>query len=134
MMEWSWEFCTPNVLLATFGLFVLFSTIGTATAPHSAHEGATTAPASESASTAAPSSVKGRTLLASLSNLTFGMYLMHMFFLAPIATWIIAGDVANPSLPVGLAIPVIALLTFVCSAVTTKLISYIPGSKYIVGV
>jgi hypothetical protein len=24
MMEWSWEFCTPNVLLATFGSFLLF--------------------------------------------------------------------------------------------------------------
>ena len=27
MMEWSWEFCTPNVLLATFGAFLLFSCI-----------------------------------------------------------------------------------------------------------
>ena len=134
MLEWSWEFCTPNVLLATFGLFVLFSTIGAATASHSAPKGVTTDSASESASTVAPAGTNGTTLLASLSNLTFGMYLMHMFFLAPIATWIIAGDVANPSLPVGLAIPVIALLTFVCTAVTTKLISYIPGSKYIVGV
>nr|WP_288282099.1 hypothetical protein [uncultured Prevotella sp.] len=36
-------------------------------------------------------------------------------------------------LPVWLAIPVIGLLTFLCCAVTTKLISLIPGSKYIIG-
>jgi surface polysaccharide O-acyltransferase-like enzyme len=32
-----------------------------------------------------------------------------------------------------LAIPVIGLLTFLCCAVTTKLISLIPGSKYVIG-
>ena len=61
------------------------------------------------------------------------MYLMHLFFLAPIAQWIIGGSVAEPSIPVWLAIPVIAILTFVCCAITTKLISLLPGSKYIVG-
>lgn len=106
MLEWSWEFCTPNVLLATFGLFVLFSCISQPKTPK---------------------------LVASLARLSFGMYLMHMFFLAPIAQWVIGGDNAAPLLPVGLAIPVIALLTFVCCALTTKLISLIPGSKYIVG-
>jgi hypothetical protein len=61
------------------------------------------------------------------------MYLMHIFFLMFIAEWIISGDVAHPLLPVWLAIPVIGLLTFLCCAVTTKLISLIPGSKYIIG-
>ena len=32
-----------------------------------------------------------------------------------------------------LAIPVIAVLTFLCSAVTTWLLSKIPGSKWVVG-
>ena len=54
--------------------------------------------------------------------------LMHIFFLTFIAEWI-----ANPILPVWLAIPVIGLLTFLCCAVTTKIISQIPGSKYIIG-
>ena len=49
------------------------------------------------------------------------------------ATVVVDGDVANPILPVWLAIPVIGLLTFLCCAVTTKLISLIPGSKYIIG-
>ena len=113
MMEWSWEFCTPNVLLATFGSFLLFSCIQ-----------------------------KAPRWINSLAKLTFGMYLMHIFFLTFIAEWIINtfiaewiinGDVATPILPVWLAIPIIGLLTFLCCAVTTKLISQIPGSKYIIG-
>ena len=104
MMEWAWEFCTPNVLLATFGAFLLFTCIQKA-----------------------PRWING------LAKLTFGMYLMHIFFLVFIAKWIIGGDVAHPLLPVWLAIPAIALLTFLCCAVTTKLLSLIPGSKYVIG-
>ena len=104
MLEWAWEFCTPNVLLATFGAFLLFSCIKKAPA-----------------------------WITQLAPLTFGMYLMHIFFLIPISGQIIGGDVASPLLPVWLAIPVIALLTFVCCVVVTKLISLLPGSKYIVG-
>jgi surface polysaccharide O-acyltransferase-like enzyme len=110
MLEWSWEFCTPNVLCATFGIFLLFTCISPTQHP------------------------KRQLFCESLSKLTYGMYLMHMFFLAPIAAAIIHGDVANPLLPVWAAIPTIALLTFLCSAVTTKLLSYLPGSRYIVGV
>ena len=107
MLEWSWEFCTPNVLMATFGLFLLFTCICRPQAPR---------------------------LVTSLSRCSFGMYLMHMFFLAPIASYIVAGDAAHPLLPVGLAIPVIALCSYVCCYVTTRLISCLPGSKWIVGV
>ena len=106
MLEWSWEFCPPNVVLATFGLFLLFTCIRQEEAP---------------------------ALVTSLGKLSFGMYLMHLLFLAPIAGWIIGGDPADPSVPVALAIPLIALLTFLCSAVTTKLISLIPGSKWVIG-
>ena len=45
----------------------------------------------------------------------------------------LAGNQANPLVPVWLAIPCIAMLTFICCAVTTKLISYVPGSKWIIG-
>ena len=61
------------------------------------------------------------------------MYLMHLFFLSNIAPLFVNGDQANPLIPVYLAIPCIAVLTFICSAVTTKLISLIPGSKWIIG-
>lgn len=104
MMEWSWEFCTPNVLLSTFGAFLLFTCI-----------------------TKAPKWIN------SLARLTFGMYLMHIFFLTFIAEWIVRGNVSVPVLHVAIAIPAIALLTYLCCAVVTKLISLIPGSKYIVG-
>ena len=106
VVEWSWDFCTPNVLLATFGLFLVFSCIRREKAPAA---------------------------VTSVAKLSYGMYLMHMFFMVPIATWIIGGDPASPSIPVWLAIPSIALLTYLCCAVTTKLISLIPGSKWIVG-
>lgn len=105
-LEWAWLFCTPNVLLATFGVFLLFTCIRQQKAP---------------------------ALLTGLSKLSFGMYLMHLLFLAPIAGWIIGGDVANPSVPVWLAIPLIAVLTFLCCAVTSKLISLIPGGKWVIG-
>ena len=105
-LEWSFEFCTPNVLVATFGLFIVFSCMRKTEAP---------------------------AIVTSLSKLSFGMYLMHMFFLANIANWIIGGDPANPLIPVWAAIPVIAILSFVCCAVTSKLISLLPGSKWIIG-
>lgn len=106
MLEWSWEFCTPNVLLATFGLFLMFTCISQSEAP---------------------------AVVTEVSKLSFGMYLMHMFYLAPIASFFVNGNQADPLIPVYLAIPVIAILTFICSLVTTKLISLIPGSRYIVG-
>lgn len=106
LLEWSWEFCTPNVVLATFGAFILFTCIEQKKAPK---------------------------WITETSKLTFGMYLMHLLFLAPISAKLIAGDPANPLLPVWLAIPVIAVLTFICCAVTTKVLSLIPGSKWVIG-
>lgn len=106
LLEWSWEFCTPNVLLSTFGVFLLFTCIEQKQAPG---------------------------IITSLSKLSFGMYLMHLFFLAPIAGYFVAGDQANPLIPVSLAIPAIAILTFICCAITSKVISLIPGSKWVIG-
>ncbi len=105
-LEWAWEFCTPNVLCASFGAFLMFTCIEKTKAPK---------------------------FITELSKLSFGMYLMHMFFLSRIAPLFIQGDQANPIIPVYLAIPVIAILTYICCAATSKLISYLPGSKYIIG-
>ena len=114
-IEWSWPFCTPNVLMQTFGLFLMFSCIGMG-------------------KDAAAGAAGKESFVSRLARLTFGMYLVHMFFLAPIATWIIGGDVANPTIPVAIAIPAIAILSYICSAVLVKLVSLLPGSKYLVGV
>lgn len=107
MLEWSWEFCTPNVLLSTFGIFLLFSCI------------------------------RGGGLasrwIGSVSRLTFGMYLMHLFFLSNITPFLVGDDVANPTIPVSIAIPAIASATFLCSMLTTKILSLLPGSRWIVG-
>ncbi|MCR5077075.1 MAG: acyltransferase [Prevotella sp.] len=105
-LEWSWGFCTPNVLLATFGAFLLFTCIPQKPAPKMVRE---------------------------ISRLSFGMYLMHMLFLAPIAGYIVNGDQAAPLIPVWLAIPCIAALTYACCVVTSKLISFLPGSKWVIG-
>ena len=61
------------------------------------------------------------------------MYLMHMFFLSPISRFVIGVDVPHPLLPVEIAIPVIAVLTYLCCIVTTKLLSYLPAAEYMVG-
>ena len=105
-LEWAWEFCMPNVLIASFGAFLLFSCIRRKTTPK---------------------------FISGLSKLIFGMYLMHMFFLSPIARLFIGGSVAEPLVPVWLAIPCIAALSYICCAVTTKLLSFIPGSKWVIG-
>ncbi len=120
-IEWSWSFCTPNVLMQTFGLFLMFSCIGMGKAGVDSAVAVAGAAGKES-------------FVSRLARLTFGMYLVHMFFLAPIATWIIGGDVANPTIPVAIAIPAIAILSYICSAVAVKLVSLLPGSKYLVGV
>ena len=148
-IEWSWPFCTPNVLLQTFGLFLMFSCIGmgktsVAADPSAADSGAACAALGAAAGgtgvvaalppAADPGPAAGKERFVSrLARLTFGMYLVHMFFLAPIATWIIGGNAANPSIPVALAIPVIAILSYICSAVVVKLVTLLPGSKYLVG-
>lgn len=106
MLEWAWEFCTPNVLTATFGVFLMFSCIKQPKAPR---------------------------IICSLSKLSYGMYLMHLFFLNAIAGAVVNGNVSEPLIPVWAAIPVIAILTFLCCALTTKLLSLLPCSKWIVG-
>ena len=106
MLEWAWEFCTPNIIIATFGVFLMFSCIERSSTPR---------------------------VIAELSRLSFGIYLIHLFFLAPIAAFFVNGNQAEPLIPVALAIPTIAVLAFICSAAAIKVLSLLPGSKYTVG-
>jgi len=106
LLEWSWEFCTPNVLLSTFGVFLMFSCIKKKETP---------------------------TIVKSLSKLSFGMYLMHLFYLGFFASLFTQGDVVNPMIPVWCAIPLTAICTYVSCAVTAKLVSLIPGSRWVIG-
>lgn len=101
LMEIGWCFCTPNVVLGTFGTFLIFTTL---------HK-----------------PLPGYGLIKDISKLSYGMYLMHMFYLVMFAG--ILGD----KMAVHFAIPAIALSTYVACYLTTKIISLIPGNKWIIG-
>jgi surface polysaccharide O-acyltransferase-like enzyme len=102
-LELSWAFPTINVAMMATGMFLLFSLI----------------------------SFKSANLemrVAKFSGLTYGMYLAHILVLnqlyAPINNWLHE--------PV-MVIPVLAVCTFIVTYIGIKLLSYLPGSKYIVG-
>lgn len=100
VLEIGWAFCTINCVIFTAGTFILFTCI-----------------------------TKPCKLITDVSKMSFGMYLMHIFWLG---LWV--GVYKNTlALPTVAAIPAIAVTTYVTSYVTTKLISFIPGSKWVVG-
>lgn len=67
--------------------------------------------------------------ITDISKMSYGMYLMHILWLG-MWTKVYKGTLCLPTVE---AIPAIAVSTFVCSYITTKLIKLIPGSKWIVG-
>ena len=97
-----WAFCTINCVLLTAGTFLAFTCIGNSKSPR---------------------------LITEMSKLSYGMYLMHIFWLGLWVT-VFKHDLALPTVA---AIPCIAVSTFICCYVTTKIISLIPGSKWIIG-
>lgn len=101
-LEIGWSFCTINCVLLTTGAFLLFTCIERAEPPR---------------------------LIAMLSQLSYGMYLMHIFWLGWWVT-VLKGSLALPTVA---AIPCIALTTFLSCFVTAKIVSYVPGSKWIIG-
>lgn len=101
-LEIGWAFCTINCVALTTGAFLLFTCIEAESAPK---------------------------FVVSISKCSYGMYLMHIFWLGLWAslfkhTW---------GLPTAVSIPSIAVCTFVCSYLTTRIISFLPGSKWVVG-
>lgn len=102
VLELGWSFCTLNCVMLTTGAFLLFTCIRQTEAPR---------------------------LVTSLSKLSYGMYLMHIFWLG-MWTAVFKGVLM---LPTAACIPCIAIATFICCAVTSKLVSLLPGSKWIIG-
>lgn len=102
VLEIGWSFCTINVVALTSGAFLLF----TAIPEH-----------------------KVSTKVVELSNLTYGMYLMHIFWLY---LWVVVFK-NTFMLPTGVAIPAIAVATFLSCIVATKLLSMLPGGKWLLG-
>jgi len=101
VLEIGWCFCTLNCVVYTFGVFLLFTCIEKAG--------------------------KCYKLVRDISDKSYGMYLMHIFFIYTFAPML------TPVMPIWVAIPVIAVLTYIVSYAVTKFISLLPGSKWIVG-
>lgn len=102
VIEIGWAFCTINSVLLTTGTFLLFTCINQLKAPR---------------------------LIQEMSKLSYGMYLMHIFWLG---LWVTIFKY-NMALPTVAAIPCITAATFICCYITTKIIALIPGSKWIIG-
>lgn len=102
VIEIGWAFCTINCVLLTAGTFLMFSCINGPNTPQ---------------------------IVTDMSKLSYGMYLMHIFWLG---LWVTIFK-HNLALPTVAAIPCIAVTTFISCYVTAKIISYIPGSKWIIG-
>lgn len=103
VLEIGWSFCTINCVLLTSGAFLLFSCIRAASTPK---------------------------WIAEMSNLSYGMYLMHILWLG----FCVSIFKDRLQLPTGVAIPVIAAATFVCSMVATKILSVLPFCSWMAGV
>lgn len=102
VIEIGWAFCTINCVLLTAGTFLMFTCINSSKAPR---------------------------IITEMSKLSYGMYLMHIFWLGLWAT-VFKYTLALPTVA---TIPCIAISTFICCFITSKLISFIPGSKWIIG-
>lgn len=72
---------------------------------------------------------KAPACVTDLSKLSFGIYLIHLLWM-PLWVAIFKQDMALTTVA---AIPVIAVATFVSSYLSVKLVSYIPGSKWLIG-
>ena len=101
-LELSWDFTTTGVALMCLGVFLLFKLI---TRPCSVYP-----------------------LVAELSRLSYGIYLMHMFVLVAVFDIVSSWSLCTP-----LTMLLSATITFVASAIITKVISLLPRSKYIIG-
>lgn len=72
---------------------------------------------------------KAPVAVTTTSRLSYGIYLMHIFWLG---LWVsVFKGICD--LPTVAAIPVIAIVTFICCCITARLISLLPGSKWIIG-
>lgn len=99
-IEIGWAFCTLNCVLLTAGTFLIFTCIN-----------------------------RPLRLITEMSKLSYGMYLMHIFWLG---LWVTVFK-ATLAFPTVAAIPCIAVSTFICCYLTAKMISFLPGSKWIIG-
>ena len=102
VIEVGWAMCVINNVALTTGTFLLFTCIKAEKAPK---------------------------FITEMSKLSYGVYLMHIFWLG---LWVTVFK-HNLGLPTVAAIPCIALSTFASCFITAKIIAYLPGSKLTIG-
>ncbi|MBD5270437.1 MAG: acyltransferase [Bacteroides sp.] len=100
VIEIGWSFCTINCLICTTGVFLLFTCIKKEKAP---------------------------AIVAELSNLSYGMYLIHIFWLG---MWV---SVIKGEFGTVIEIPLIAIATYLSCWVSCKVISMLPYGNWVVG-
>lgn len=102
-MELGWRFCSPNVAIATFALFIMFKCIR----------------------------CKNQVVLRvveDVSRLCYGIYLAHIFILNTMYNLLNSHIDAIP-----LKIGAISITTYIATYLLVKILSYLPKGKYIVG-
>lgn len=101
-VEQSWYFCTFNVAMMTAGTFLLLRHVSY--------------------------SAKGLySPVKTISKLSYGIYLMHIFILGFMQQWLAPHFSTIP------AILIVGTTTFLGCILFTRLIAFLPGSKWIVG-
>jgi len=102
-LEIGWRFCSFNVALMSFGLFVIFKALK-----------------------GSERSIAGRSAVG-ISRLSYGIYLMHIFVLGAVHAFI------APLIPTAAAIPLTALLTFALCTAAAALLVRLPGGRCLIG-
>lgn len=100
-LELSWRFCTPNVVVESLGAFLIIQGIFEKS--------------------------RQPELVASLSGLSYGVYLAHIFVLGAVY------NLTEGIFPTPVTIILVGTLTSITCFILVKLISFIPGSRYIIG-
>lgn len=99
--ELTWGFCTFNVLLATFGAFLMFSCIRRESVPK---------------------------VIFGMSDLTYGIYLMHLLVLPSLAQWLKSYEITP-----AVTIPAIAIGTFLVCWCICSVFKLLPWGHYVIG-
>ncbi len=100
-LELSWRFCTPNVVLESLGAFLIIEGLF--------------------------AYCKGNRIITSISNLSYGIYLMHIFILTAVYT-LLENCFSTP-----MTILSVGIITFISCYIITFILSFIPKSKYVIG-
>lgn len=101
-MELSWSFATTGAALQTIAVFLLFTLI--------------------------KRPCRIYPLVRSISERSYGIYLMHMFILVIVFDYVKGWALATP-----LTMLLSAVITFTLCSLITRLMSYLSKSKYIIG-